>query len=237
MMRVFANLFVLSAIASAKKEAVVDDFAKLIECEVCEIAVVAIHSYIEDHLAKKVSEDNISDLVEGSCSYSNKQGRWIGNFDIIQQGTGEKLRISDVGQTSICRKNCRIMQRACDRSVGQNEETLVALLVQRHAPEEIIKKVCVKACERNKKLAPKGHGLTLPEEEFLLANKEDLTLADQLAEIKSKTGLNLKYFSPSDQQEMDGYEKKKFDERNENIDTELMESLARAKKEERETEL
>ena len=100
-----------------KKAAAFPGIVTQIGCAVCKEGVThwdALIKYKREQKAPvKLKEDEIQELLEGSCDARRNEGRWLRYFDIVAAEDKTHLDLHDVGYPSKINKKVRSMEEAC----------------------------------------------------------------------------------------------------------------------------
>ncbi|CAM9176962.1 unnamed protein product [Scytosiphon promiscuus] len=160
-----------------------------IKCATCEGLVEFVYDRVavmrEEAPFGKVHEDDISTLLEGCCDPDTVDGRWITQYDIVEEGG--YLELQKPGGLSHCKEECETIAKSCSLLVEEEldvEELVVALWRNKLGLPELQKKACGEwsdRCGKKRVKAPKGR----EDFEFEEKTAKDFEIADMMAELQN----------------------------------------------------
>eukprot|EP00904_Undaria_pinnatifida_P010457 jgi/Undpi1/6541/HiC_scaffold_20.g09020.m1 len=163
-----------------------------IKCGVCEGLAEHLHEKVSEMRESapfgKVHEDDISAVLEEACDPSKKTGRWITQYDIVEENGFLELR--KPGGMSHCREECETIAKSCSALVEDEldaEEFVVALWRNKLGLEELRKQACGEwsgRCGKKRVKAPEDR------EDFYFQEKseKDFELEDMMETLQGMGG-------------------------------------------------
>lgn len=92
-------------------------------------------------MSLQVDEDDILNIVEGSCDPDKKSGEWISKYDIQESEDG--LKITEQKSYGRCQRECKTIAKACEESIGDADTDIGELLWKNEMSlSKLINKVC-----------------------------------------------------------------------------------------------
>ncbi|CAM9495667.1 unnamed protein product [Pylaiella littoralis] len=163
-----------------------------IKCGVCQALAEHLHEKVAEMRQEapfgKVHEDDISTAVEGACDPETKEGRWITQVDIVEEGG--YLELKKPGGFFHCKEECETIAKSCSLLVEEEvdvEELVVALWKNKLGASELQKEACGEwsdRCEGKRVKAPKDR------KDFELEEKsaKDFAVAEMVEKLQSTMG-------------------------------------------------
>jgi len=138
------------------QEAVEKD-VKFIQCQACH-AVVKRAVFRTNQMRKEregksdLSENSISDLVENICDTNHGEGKWIMEYDMVEQyDKPEQIKLKRQNTAGECLEECKTIELACRNIQDEAEAELVTLLWKNKLDKaKLLERICMK---KTKKLA------------------------------------------------------------------------------------
>eukprot|EP00117_Sycon_ciliatum_P014262 scpid95345/ scgid14596/ len=159
------------------KYSAVPEEANYLKCDVCKKSVRVLFQTVAEQQQtrkkkKKMTEEEILELVEGTCKPFSSSGGWILSTDLVQPEE-DTLEIVQRDFMSRCKTECETVSRACHDTLGDVDTDVAELLYQGSLTQaQLINKVCYEmtdACKRKRSLT-KPHKeeafAPMPEKEY-----------------------------------------------------------------------
>eukprot|EP00752_Nemacystus_decipiens_P004119 g3768.t1 len=163
-----------------------------IKCGVCQGLAEHLHEKVAEMRAEapfgKVHEDDISTVIERACDPDTKDGRWITQYDIVEEGG--YLELKKPGTLSHCKEECETIAKSCSLLVEEEldvEELVVALWKNKLGASELAKEACGEwsdRCGGKRVKAPKGR----QDHEFEEKSEKDFEVAEMLERLQNSMG-------------------------------------------------
>lgn len=177
-----------------------------IECAVCQELAAALVKHVEEmppppqpagrvgsrgKVPKgKVSEADVSDLLENVCNPKEKQGRWLSTFDLVSKnGLVELETQSGPGK---CNRECQTIAQSCTDLFGKIEDSVDDLQValwKGRGKEEITETLCgelSEVCPRKTNMKPVERKV---DEEFRPMSDKDIEMEELMSKLQGMPGM------------------------------------------------
>eukprot|EP00742_Colponemidia_sp_Colp-10_P004596 GILJ01004904.1.p1 GENE.GILJ01004904.1~~GILJ01004904.1.p1 ORF type:complete len:265 (+),score=38.83 GILJ01004904.1:46-795(+) len=124
-----------------------------IRCQACQLGVENAFERV-DHLAStksgaKLTESDIDEIVEKTCTPLNENGRWIRHYDIVEESGHLKLVKQD--GPGKCETECLTIAAACEDALEDQYSDISGGLVRGKTSRDKIKaNACEHACRKDK---------------------------------------------------------------------------------------
>ncbi|CAM9675972.1 unnamed protein product [Ectocarpus sp. 6 AP-2014] len=175
-----------------KSDPVKGDLAA-IKCGVCQGLAEHLYEKVAEMREAapfgKVHEDDISTVIEGACDPATKEGRWITEYDIVEEGGYLELKKQD--SFSHCKEECETIAKSCTVLVDDEldvEEVVVALWKNKLGLSELQKAACGEwsdRCSGKKRVkAPKDR----QDYEFEPKTAKDFEVAEAMERLQNSMG-------------------------------------------------
>eukprot|EP00743_Colponemidia_sp_Colp-15_P000444 GILK01000505.1.p1 GENE.GILK01000505.1~~GILK01000505.1.p1 ORF type:complete len:259 (-),score=50.96 GILK01000505.1:145-882(-) len=144
---------VIEAKSKSSSNAIQKKDLPYIRCQACQLGVENAFERV-DNLAStksgvKLTENDIDELVEKTCTPLNENGRWIRHYDIVEESGHLKLVQQD--GPGKCETECRTIAAACEDALEDQYSDISGGLVRGKTSRDKIKaNACEHACRKDK---------------------------------------------------------------------------------------
>lgn len=136
----------------SKVEGVKSD-VKYILCDTCK-ALVRRAVFRTEELRKEfpntpLTEDRIDDALETLCSTNSPEGKWITEYDMVEEG--DHITLKRQPTKGKCKEECKTIEMACEKLYGEFGPDLVAKLWKNDlTKDELTELMCSKWAKKMK---------------------------------------------------------------------------------------
>ena len=164
----------------------------LLSCQTCELTVNELLGVVASKKAaagpaKKLTEGDVIEIMEGICDPDTDDGDWLSRLDIeVESG---KLQIVDMGVPGECQEQCRTIARSCHETMEAADLGVVSEAIWKGAKRaQVTQLLCKEQTRACKKKAPKVPSNRLPGPAFKSLTEEEAKMRGTMRNLK-KSGM------------------------------------------------